>query len=365
MDKNLTETVNKMAESATKAGLTVPDITDIVPNEAESVIESSPAVIELEPKTLKLVQEFSWNFNEIKAALSSRITQYTGLVVTDENLKDMEKTKREIVSLRTKIGKFRLSVKRDMDKPYQQFELQIDELSKLVESVEKPLSDQIEKYEIKRRDEKTLRVKEIIKEVAAQCGLGEKYSSQIAVADKYLNKGTSIAEITEDIQMRVAWFLDVQNQEQQAAFFKAEKVEMAKLLCQSLSAGLISPVTFEEIESRIDSMPSILALKSHIENEVARRKEREDRAAQQALEREEKRRLAAAAPPSPPAPPVMPPKPQPTTPPLPQEYQKFPFWDVLLRLPAIDVPQAIGFKDYLAANNIRYEIVSQERSVDI
>jgi hypothetical protein len=331
---------------------------------AEPVIESAPAVIELEPKTLSLVQEFSWNFNEIKAALSSNLTQYTGLVVTDENLKVMEKTQKEIASLRTLIGKYKLHVKKDLEKPYLQFEVQIKELLNLVESVEKPIKDQLEVYENKRRDQKSIMVQAIINEVSQQLGLEEKYSSQIAIADKHLNRTTTKKEIIEDVQMRAAWFLDIQNQERQAALFKEQKAEMAKLLCQSLSAGLATPVTYEEIKSRIEALDDILQVKSCIENEVTRRKEREERAAQLAMERAERERLAAAAPPVPPIMPPMPPKPQATTPPLPQEYQKFPLWDVLLRLPAIDVPQAIGFKDYLAANNIRYEIVSQERSVD-
>jgi len=162
MDKNLTETVTKMAESATKAGLAVPDITDIVPNEAKSVIESSLAVIELEPKTLKLVQEFNWNFADIKAALSSRLTSFVGLVVTDENLKEMEKTQKSIASLRTQVGKFKLQVKKDLEKPYLQFEVQIKELLNLVESVEKPIKDQLEVYENKRRYQKSIMVQAII-----------------------------------------------------------------------------------------------------------------------------------------------------------------------------------------------------------
>ncbi len=367
MDKNLTETVTKMAKSAAKAGLAVPEIADIVTTEVETVIESAPAVIELEPKTLSLVQEFNWNFADIKAALSSRLESYVGLVVTDENLKDMEKSQKSIASLRTLIGKYKLQVKKDLEKPYLQFEVQIKELLNLVESVEKPIKEQLEVYENKRRDQKSIMVQEIINEVSQQLGLEEKYSSQIAIADKHLNRTTTKKEITEDIQMRAAWFLDIQNQERQAALFKEQKAEMAKLLCQSLSAGLATPVTYEEIQSRIEALNDILQVKSCIENEVARRKEREERAAQQAIERAERERLSASFMPDPPLPPVIPPippKPQATTPPLPQEYQKFPLWNVLLRLPAIDVPQAIGFKEYLAANNIRYEIVSQERSVD-
>lgn len=364
MDKNLTETVSKMAESVAKSGLIVPEAADIVINEAEPVSESAPAVIELEPKTLSLVQEFSWNFADIKAALSSRIENYVGLVVTDENLKDMEKTQKGIASLRTKINKFRVQVKRDLEKPYQQFEVQISELVNLVESVEKPIKDQLEVYENKRRDQKSIMVQAIINEVSQQLGLEEKYSSQIVVADKYLNRTTTKKEIVEDVQMKVAWYLDIQNQEKQAALFKAQKAEMANLLCQSLSVGLATPVTYSEIQSRIESLDDILAVKSCIENEVARRKEREERAAQQAIERAERERLAAAAPQAPPAPPVMPPMPPimtaPKAPPVIPTVEK---WDCDLHIQAATVTQMEELKGYMAAKGIQYSFSGHKRSV--
>jgi hypothetical protein len=367
MNKNLTETVNEMAESATKAGLAVPDITDIVPNEAKSVIESSLAVIELEPKTLKLVQEFNWNFTDIKAALSSRLESYIGLVVTDENLKDMEKSQKSIASLRTLIGKYKLQVKKDLEKPYLQFEVQIKELLNLVESVEKPIKDQLEVYENKRRDQKSIMVQAIINEVSQQLGLEEKYSSQIAIADKHLNRTTTKKEIIEDVQMRAAWFFDIQSQERQAALFKEQKAEMAKLLCQSLSAGLATSVTYEEIQSRIESLSDILAVKSCIENEVARRKEREERAAQQAIERVERERLTVATPPAPPAPPEMPPMPPimttPAAPPVIPQVEKFALWDCDLHVQATTVAQMEELKGFMAAKGIQYSITGHRRSV--
>ena len=320
---------------------TVRKTVDIVPEDTESV--TLPTEVQLEPQILSLSQQFSWNFDAIKTALAAKIEKYTGLVVNDENLKEMEKTQKEIAGLRTKIGKFKLEVKRELEKPYQQFELQIKELVSLVESVEKPIKDQLEVYENKRRDAKAQMVQGIINELAAEMGLGEKYSSQIVIADKYLNRTTTKKEITEDLQMKVAWYLDIQSQERQAALFKAQKVEMAKLLCQSLSAGLATPLTFEEIESRVDSMQDILVVKAFIEEEVAKRKQREERAAQLAVEQ------AAPSVPVAPVPPV----------PISQSVPET-TWDVVLCLPGINMQQSVGFQKYLADSGIRYEVVSQQ-----
>ncbi|MCM0758072.1 DUF1351 domain-containing protein [Sporomusa sphaeroides DSM 2875] len=389
MLKDTGELIQKMVDSATAAGLKIPEpvtetdesvteTVDIVPENTDSV--TLPAEVEIEPKTLTLSQQFSWNFDELKAVLADRIKKYTGLVVNDKNLKSMERTQKEIAGLRTKIAKFKLEVKKELEKPYQEFEVQIKELLDLVASVEKPIMDQIEKYEAERKNRERAKLQGLINSTATKCGLNEKYSSQIVIDEKWLNRTAKPKEVTEAIQTRVAWYLDIQAQEHQAALFKAQKIEMAKLLCLSLSAGLATPLTFEEIESRVDGMTDILAVKSFIEEEVARRKERENRASQAAIEQAERERLAALPPepptdygtshewhdvevplPMPPVLPVMPAPPViPIMPPLPPIAPVVQKWAVVLRLPAITVDQAKGFKEYLTASGIAYEIVSQE-----
>lgn len=339
-NKTITETVREMTESAIKAGLPVQPMPDSVTETAESVTEIPDSVNEtsesevvtpeivnedipvvIEPKKLDLVQKLDWNFQEIKSNLSAHIKRYANLVVTSDNLKSMETTQKEIAGLRIKLSKFRLAVKGDMEKPIKEFEQEIKELTGLVESVEKPIKDQLEVYEQKRRETKRIEVQAIINKVSAELELDEQYSSQIAIDDSWLNRGAKKKAVTEEIQGRVCWFLDIQAKDRQAVLFKEQKVEMAKILCQSLSAGLATPLTYEEIESRIDSFQDILAVKSFIENDVAQRKEREDRAAKLAMEQAEQKRNDPPMPPpksfDPPMPPVPPTPSQTGLPPMP------------------------------------------------
>lgn len=308
------------------------------------VMDDMPVIIE--PKTLTLEQNFAWNFEEMKINLQTHIERYTGLVVTDENLKSMEKTQKEIASLRTKINKFRLAVKNEMEKPYKVFEQQVGELLDMVFSVEKPLKDQLEIYENKRREAKTQAIWGIIHQTASNLGLEEQYLSQMAIDEKWLNRTATLKEITESIQERVCWLLDVQAKDRQAASFARQKAKMSKLLCQSISAeaGLVTPLTYEEIEMRIATMPDIDAVEEYIKQEVSERKEREERAAMVAVEQ-----VVPASPPVAPVPP---------SPPQASEIT----WDVVLRLPGINVQQSLGFQKYLAGNDVKYEVVSQSLS---
>lgn len=248
----------------------------------------------MELQVLENIQKFAWNFEEIKTKLADDIKKYDGLVVSETNLPDMERTQKEIGKLRTTLQKFRLAVKKDLEKPYNAFELQVKELALLIESAEKPIKEQLQKYEDQRRESKRVEVEQMIYEISTELGLQDKYSSQIVVADQYLNRTQKKKDTKEDIQTKVCWFLEIQNKDIADEAARVEKVNMAKMMCEFLSKGLATPLTFEEVENKIETL-NITELRAYIENQVATRKEREEIAVQQALEREEQKRIVEVA----------------------------------------------------------------------
>lgn len=248
----------------------------------------------MELKVLENVQKLSWNFEDVKKTLAKHIKQYENQVVSETNLADMEKTQKQIASLRIDLQKFRIETKKAFNKPVDVFEQQIKELALLIESAEKPIKDQLQKYEDKRIDAKRAECESLIISVAAELGLEDKYRDQVIIDEKWMNRGSKIKAIKEEIQMRVVYFLDQQKADKEAETFRQQKIEMAKFMIESLSKGLATPLTFEDVENKIDSM-NIGELRTYIENQVAIRKEREERAAQLALDREEQNRMAEVA----------------------------------------------------------------------
>jgi hypothetical protein len=248
----------------------------------------------MELKVLEQVQKLTWNFEEVKKELTSHIEKYADLVVSETNLAEMEKTQKEIAGLRIRLQKFRLEVKKDFEKPFETFEQQIKALASLIESAEKPIKDQLEKYKDKRKDLKRAECNGLIISVATELGLEDKYRNQIIIDEKWINRGSKIKAIKEEIQMRAVYFLDQQKADKEAETFKQQKIEMAGFMIESLSKGLATPLAFADIENKIDAL-NIGELRTYIENQVATRKEREERAAQQALEREEQKRIAEIA----------------------------------------------------------------------
>ena len=62
--------------------------------------------INLTPIVSQNEQVFKWNKDEIKNYFEAQLEKYKGLVVTEENYKDMVSAKNEIVKYRTTLDKF-------------------------------------------------------------------------------------------------------------------------------------------------------------------------------------------------------------------------------------------------------------------
>lgn len=128
-------------------------------------MEQLPEIVPVNPVITRNEVAFEWNHEEVKKYLQEVTEKYVGLIVTDENLADMEKAKREIVRFRTAIAKFKGDGKRRLKAPADRFARQCDELIRVVEDVEMPISSQLAKYE----DARKARLKEsIVREYQAK-----------------------------------------------------------------------------------------------------------------------------------------------------------------------------------------------------
>lgn len=143
-----------------------------------------------------------FNFEELKGTLQEVIKKYTGLVVTEENEKEMVKTKSELAKIETLIDDYRKDNKKEMEKPIKEFEGKCKELIGIIKEASTPIREQLETFETKRKTEKTLLVNTWIKEIAKNYNLDEFYINQITIDSKYLNKTQKDIQTQEDIQKR-------------------------------------------------------------------------------------------------------------------------------------------------------------------
>ena len=96
-----------------------------------------------------------WEPEKLKAYTETVAELNKDLIVTEDNLKEMESRKKELSGTRTAIDNVRKKVKNVLKIPIDKFEEQVKVAIKDIETVEKPLADQIDIFEKERRAEKS------------------------------------------------------------------------------------------------------------------------------------------------------------------------------------------------------------------
>lgn len=151
-------------------------------------IEANAVIIEpVLPQIISSEVKVEANFEKVKAYLVGITERYKGLVVTDENLKDMEKTHREIVKMRTSLVSFRGKGRKEFKKPMDAFSSQCDKLLDIVAEVEDPLTKQLDIYEEKRRNSVLEEIKREYNAKADAAGIREEFRS-LDIKSSWTNK---------------------------------------------------------------------------------------------------------------------------------------------------------------------------------
>ena len=299
----------------------------------------------LEIQGFKSVSEFEWNHELVKSWARQYASQYAGLMVTDDNLKEMEEVRKEIASKRIKLDEFRKAAKKDFEAPLKQFEAEVNDVKAGLDEVEKPIAEQIAKYDERRRDEKSKEVKGWIETMTASAGLRPTFAMQITVSDKHLLKTATKKSITSDISARIDTLLQMQKSEDDAEELRHQKVKMAQQLCQaqSVALGLKVPLSVSDIYG-IGNI-ELAALTDHIVQMAVRRKQAEEEA-EKAEEPVEEPEAAQKS--------TEPPKelrPEPAG----------PRYNLSMDFLNMTVAQAVALKEFLDANQYEYQTTSKAR----
>lgn len=272
-------------------------------NEKElKTIDAEAEVTELqivEPQILSADINVTTNFEDVKNNLQAITEKYKGLVVTDQNQKDMEKTLREVVSLRTSIQKFEVNGKRKLRKPVDQFAEACKELLKIVNEAERPLREQLDAYEARRQEGVTKVILHKYEEMALDAGIREEFRS-CEILSKWMNKTAKLKDIYEDISRLVSEQATAQKQHDDLKELRNSRRELALLQIEKSNRdyALATPITEDFLtDELLDTSAEII--KNTINEEALRRHEMDENARQVSSP-------AVSAPPPAAKPPVVP-----------------------------------------------------------
>lgn len=256
-----------------------------------------PALVPVEPQLLAFDAALQWNYTDIEEYLKAVTERYRNLVVTDENVEDMGKVKREVVSLRTHLQKFERATKTKLKKPVDDFTMQCRDLYQIIAAVEEPLNAQLQIYEDRRIADVKAQIQREIAAKAQALGVRDAYLEQVAWNPKWTNKTAKWSETVVEIDHELVRLKAVQQADDDREQLRRDRQEMARMYIEQANAayGLRSPLQAEQILTDSLLSQGLVDMKAAIFKAAEDRKSIEDAAVQHS---------APQVPPLPPLPPL-------------------------------------------------------------
>lgn len=212
----------------------------------------------IEPQVIDSNLTLTWNNAELAKYLEEKLEKYNGLVVTEDNLKEMKSVLKEIVSIRTKLTRFGTDKKRELKIPYNTFTAELDQVLAVVSRVENPIANQINEFEQKEMLKRKETVLNMVEDKAQSLGVREEYKNRVMPNPKWWeNKTAKMSDVALAIDEMVKNVLEQQQNDDDLKRMQAEKVEMIKMKIDLFNQNyaLDTPIQYEEIKHRVDNIP--------------------------------------------------------------------------------------------------------------
>lgn len=149
----------------------------------------------------------TFDFDRLVANAKAMVSKYDGLLITEDQVKDIKKEMAEINAAKQRLDKARKEAVRKVNEPIKAFEGKIREVCAIFDHAYDALGTQVKEFERKEREEKRLTVQTMIDESIrlakeANPAMADKLS--LAVQDKWLNKTTTVKAIQCEIDAIIA-----------------------------------------------------------------------------------------------------------------------------------------------------------------
>ncbi len=143
----------------------------------------------------------AFNFDQLKAWATALTERYDNLVVTEDAIADVKRDMAELNKTKKAIDDARKEAVRQVSEPIRSFEAQIKEVCGIFDSAYAALNKQVKRFEDQQREEKCVKVKEIVDQLLADMpNFHDGTRLGIGIDERWLNKTTSLKSVREDVQ---------------------------------------------------------------------------------------------------------------------------------------------------------------------
>lgn len=147
--------------------------------------------VEMETPEIKIT-----NKEKLDALVDAVVKKYSGIIVTEDTLKECKQTLTELRKLSKELNAKRLEKQREYETPVKEFKAQIDAYINQINDVISDIKQGTDEFEEKRKAEKQTAIQNLINEMASNYGVDPE---TIEIDKKWLNKSTTMKKITEEI----------------------------------------------------------------------------------------------------------------------------------------------------------------------
>ena len=162
--------------------------TELQTQDLEFPIEFTPAVISI------------GNFDEMKQKLIDYAATYKDIVITEQTFKDDKKVRSQMRSLKKQINDRRIAIKKDINKPLDEFENKVKELTTILDNVIDPIDKGIKFYDEAVKDKKKQHVIQLVTDLTEQNGLSV---DAIQFNNKWLNTTSTDNNVIEEVNGQI------------------------------------------------------------------------------------------------------------------------------------------------------------------
>ncbi|MDU6636459.1 MAG: DUF1351 domain-containing protein [Veillonella parvula] len=212
----------------------------------------------IEPQVIDSNLTMTWNNAELAKYLEEKLEKYNGLVVTENNLKEMKSVLKEIVSIRTKLTRFGADKKRELKIPYNTFTAELEQVLAVVSRVENPIANQIGEFEQQEMLKRKETVLKMVEDKAQSLGIREEYKNRVMPNPKWWeNKTAKMSDVALSVEEMLKGVLEQQQNDDDLKRMQAEKVEMIKMKIDLFNQNyaLDTPIQYKEIQHRVNNVP--------------------------------------------------------------------------------------------------------------
>lgn len=155
--------------------------------------------MELRVNEVAIPEKIDFNYDELKAELTSKVSFYETLVYTDDQIKDAKADKANLNKLKRALNDERIRREKEYMQPFNVFKAQINEIIGIIDKPIAVIDEQVKAFDEKRKAEK----QKAIEELFATIGFQNFVTLEKIWDPKWLNASVSMKSIEDQMKSRM------------------------------------------------------------------------------------------------------------------------------------------------------------------